>query len=428
MQTYVVSPGDTLYRIAHIYETNIDALTDANELEEPDNLVVGQALVIPIIGQFYFVQTGDTLATISRMFDISQEELAEVNDLSMDQELTMGLKIYIPDRPKPPITSNAYIQPGGDTVSDTLINSATKSAPFLTYLSPFSYIVNRDGTLQAPPLDDLPAIADVNDTSLMMAVTNMEEDAFSTELGQIILNVQAVQETLLDRIIQTAREIGYSDIHFDFEYLRPEDREAYNTFLRKARDRFHQEGLKLSTALAPKTSTTQEGILYEAHDYEAHGRIADMVVIMTYEWGYGGGPAQAVSPLNRVREVIEFALSVMPADKILLGQNLYGYDWTLPFEEGSQATALSPKRAIALARRENVAIEYDTTAQAPFFMYDDADGNEHEVWFEDARSIQAKFDLIKELELLGISYWKLGLAFPQNWLLLGDNFNITKLR
>lgn len=50
----------------------------------------------------------------------------------------------------------------------------------------------------------------------------------------------------------------------------------------------------------------------------------------------------------------------------------------------------------------------------------------HEVWFEDARSIQAKFDLIKELKLRGMAYWKLGLDFPQNWLLIEDNFKITK--
>ena len=29
--------------------------------------------------------------------------------------------------------------------------------------------------------------------------------------------------------------------------------------------------------------------------------------------------------------------------------------------------------------------------------------------------------LIKELDLRGMSYWKLGLSFPQNWLLITDN-------
>jgi spore germination protein len=116
----------------------------------------------------------------------------------------------------------------------------------------------------------------------------------------------------------------------------------------------------------------------------------------------------------------------MPPNKIMMGQNLYGYDWTLPFVQGSVAKAVSPQQAIELAARYKVQIQYDTKAQAPFFKYTAADGKQHEVWFEDARSIQAKFNLIKELNIRGMSYWKLGLAFPQNWLLIVENFNVVK--
>ncbi|TCI58149.1 spore gernimation protein, partial [Exiguobacterium sp. SH3S2] len=145
-----------------------------------------------------------------------------------------------------------------------------------------------------------------------------------------------------------------------------------------------------------------------------------------YEWGYSGGPAQAVSPIGPVREVLEYAVSEMPSSQIMMGQNLYGYDWTLPFVQGTTARALSPQQAIELAAENNVPIRYNTKSQAPLFNYTDTDGKRHEVWFEDARSIQAKFDLMKELNLRGMSYWKLGLSFPQNWLLITDNFNVTK--
>ena len=62
----------------------------------------------------------------------------------------------------------------------------------------------------------------------------------------------------------------------------------------------------------------------------------------------------------------------------------------------------------------------------PFSINRDASQKQHVVWFEDARSIQAKFDLLKELSLRGVSYWKLGWDFPQNWLLLEDRFQIIK--
>jgi spore germination protein len=211
------------------------------------------------------------------------------------------------------------------------------------------------------------------------------------------------------------------------EFLRPVDREAYNLFLRKAANLIHQQGFLISTALAPKTSAGQIGKWYEAHDYKAHGEIVDFVVIMTYEWGYSGGPAQPVSPIGPVRKVLEYALTEMPGNKIMMGQNLYGYDWTLPYVPGGKyARAVSPQTAIDLARRYKAAILYDYTAQAPFYNYVDEEGQSHTVWFEDARSIQAKFNLLKELGLRGISYWKLGLSFPQNWLLIEDNFDVVK--
>ncbi|WP_079710034.1 glycoside hydrolase family 18 protein [Paraliobacillus ryukyuensis] len=427
MQIHVVQTGDSLYSIANTYGTTYQALVDANELDNPNQLVVGQSLVIPIIGQFYYVQPGDTLYSIAQSFGLDYQRLATINNIDPNGALSVGLRLYIPQLPQPTIESNAYIEPLGGSVSETLVNAAKKAAPYLTYLAPFNYRVNRDGTLIPPPLDDFATIAANNGATLMLVVTNLEEGAFSAELGNLIVTDETVQNTLLDNIIQTAKTGGFRDVHFDFEYLPVTARESYNNFLRKAKNRLAQENLLMSTALAPKTSSEQKGEWYEAHDYAAHGEIADFVVLMTYEWGYSGGPPLAVSPLDKVREVVEYALTEMPASKIMLGQNLYGYDWTLPYEPGGEyARAVSPQQAIILARDNNVAIEYDQQAQAPYFFYTDADGNNHEVWFEDARSIQAKFDLIKELNLRGISYWKLGLAFPQNWLLLEDNFTIKK--
>ena len=92
----------------------------------------------------------------------------------------------------------------------------------------------------------------------------------------------------------------------------------------------------MSTALAPKTSDSERGPWTAAHDYRAHGEIVDFVLLMTYEWGYSAGPPMAVSPLPEVEAVVKYAVSEIPASKIMLGQNLYGYDWTLPFVQGDR--------------------------------------------------------------------------------------------
>ncbi|TDL30319.1 LysM peptidoglycan-binding domain-containing protein [Jeotgalibacillus sp. S-D1] len=425
MQIHVVQQGQTLFTIGSIYSTAPQTIADANQLPNPDRLVQGQALVIPIVGRYYFVQPGDSLYSISQQFGIPFQELARINAISPQQPLAVGWRLYIPPAAKVPAEFNAYVEPFGNEVTDVLQERTKEAAPYLTYLAPFSFEVKRDGSLEAPPLDPFLDIAKANMNILMMVITNLEEGGFNDELGRIILNDIAVQDKMLDNIVRLAKQYGFRDIHFDFEYLRPADREAYVTFLKKAKQRFAQEGWLLSAALAPKTSANQVGKWYEAHDYKAIGEVVDFVVIMTYEWGYSGGPAQAVSPIGPVRKVLEYALTEMPADKIMMGQNLYGYDWTLPFKEGTQAKAISPQQAIEIAATQGVPIQYDEKAQAPFIEYR-TNGTDHIIWFEDARSIQAKFDLMRELKLRGMSYWKLGLPFPQNWLLISDQFDVVK--
>jgi spore germination protein len=232
---------------------------------------------------------------------------------------------------------------------------------------------------------------------------------------------------LLDNIIQIMQEKGYVGLNIDFEYIYQQDKENYNEFLRRVVSRLHPLGYSVSTAVAPKYYREQKGLLYEAHDYAAHGEIVDFVVIMTYEWGWSGGPPMAVAPISEVRKVIQYALTEIPNDKIMMGMPLYGYDWTLPYVKGGAwARTLSPQAAVQRAAQYGAAIQFDEKAQSPFYKYHDEQGKEHIVWFEDARSVQAKYDLVNELNLRGVSYWVLGNPFPQNWLVLADNFRIQK--
>ncbi|KMY55304.1 spore gernimation protein [Bacillus sp. FJAT-27231] len=426
MQIHVVRQGQNLYRIAQRYGTSVQSIAQANELPDPSKLVVGQTLVIPITGRYHWVQQGQSLSEIAGLYGTTVSELARVNNISPSAPLQVGQRLYIPPGPKPAADALLYVEPRA-SVSEAMIREVRNRVGSLTYLAIFSYQVNRNGSLTAPPIDTIPAIARAARVTNVMVVTNLEEYAFSADLAHAIFTNEAAQNQLFGNIIQVANTVGYRDIHFDFEIMNPEDRELYTAFLRRARDRIHAAGLMISAALAPKASDVKTGI-YGAHDYAAIGGIVDFVALMTYEWGFTYSTPQAVSPIGPVRNVVRYAVSVIPRNKILLGQNLYGYDWTAPYPPagGPPARAVSPQQAIAIALRENADIQYDNEAQAPFFRYIDDAGRQHEVWFEDARSIQAKFDLIKQFRLRGIMYWKLGLAFPQNWLLLQDNFTIAK--
>jgi len=186
-------------------------------------------------------------------------------------------------------------------------------------------------------------------------------------------------------------------------------------------------GYEVIAALAPKISDTQRGLLYEGHNYQAIGDNADAVLLMTYEWGYTYGPPMAVAPIRNVRQVVEYALGIIPADKIFLGIPNYGYDWTLPYVKGeSRARLISNVEAVKIAAENGVAIQFDEVSQSPWFKYTDGSGNEHEVWFEDVRSIQQKFIFIDEKGLRGAGYWNFMRLFQQNFSLLEYMFDVRQ--
>jgi len=133
----------------------------------------------------------------------------------------------------------------------------------------------------------------------------------------------------------------------------------------------------------------------------------------------------AVAPLPNVRAVLDYAVTEIPSYKIFLGIPNYGYDWPLPFQQGvTKAESISNQRAIELAVQYNIAILYDETAQSPHFNYTGPDGTVHEVWFEDARSLDAKYRLIAEYGLQGMGFWNIMRPFSQTWVLLASLYGI----
>lgn len=148
---------------------------------------------------------------------------------------------------------------------------------------------------------------------------------------------------------------------------------------------------------------------------------------MTYEWGYALSAPMAVAPINKVEQVVRFAVSQVPPDKLFMGIPNYGYDWTLPYVQGqSRARSLGSVQAVEQAIQVGAPIRYDATAQSPHYNYW-RDRAEHEVWFEDARSVRAKLALAGEYQLAGVSIWNIMRYFPQLWLVLNSLYDIEKL-
>lgn len=423
MVIHVVQPGEDLYSIANQYGVPYSQVQNDNQLPDPSRLAVGQTLVIRFPLHVHTVQPGQTLRAIAQQYGSSLRQLQRNNPiLGGGTTIYPGQTLVISYRQQPEgtLSVNGYAYP---FIDQALLQS---TLPFLSYLTPFTYGITADGNLV--DLNDrelIAAAARSGVAALMHLSTLTEEGGFSNELASLVLNSAEIQNRLIRNIVTIIRQKGYRGLDVDFEFIFSRDAGPYAAFIRNLTQELNPLGIPVIVALAPKTSATQPGLLYEGHDYAALGAAANQVLLMTYEWGYAYSMPMAVAPLPNVRSVIEYALSEIPAEKIWLGIPNYGYDWTLPYVQGqTRAVSISNRYAVQLALRYNAEIQFDERDQTPWFQYTDEQGTTHEVWFEDARSIRAKLALIPEYGLYGAGYWNLMRPFPQNWVLLSSLYNI----
>lgn len=378
MTIHVVTAGETVFSIANQYGVSAEGIEAINQLQYPYTLVIGQALLI---------NTGEVME---------------------DKR-----SIYV----------NGYAYP---FISRWVLNA---TLPYLSYLSVFSYGFTTEGDLIYPMLDDSFMISAAYEHSAtpVLTLTPLGPDGrFSNALIHALVNNDEVISNLINQLKLVMNEKGFGAVDVDFEYILAEDRDLFTAFVRKLVDELNPLGYQVFVALAPKTSANQPGLLYEGKDYRALGEIANAVLLMTYEWGYTYGPPMAVAPVNMVRRVVEYAITEIPVEKINLGIPNYGYDWTLPYVRGSsKATTIGNVEAVQIALQNNAVIEFDELAQTPYFYYT-RNGLEHVVWFEDVRSLSAKFDLIDEFGLRGAGYWTVMQWFRANWELLDSRFSIVK--
>lgn len=370
----------------------------------------------------YIVRPGDSLQSVAAKFGADAKELALINQLSDKERLTAGQALIVAgeNRHFEKIEVNAHVLP------NVSICRLRKNLPVFTYLCPFAWNIDMQGGLI--PIEDRAIINEAYDTGTVpvLCVSNVNAGAYSGDIVHAVLSSESAENHLIDNIFSAMRQRGYRGLNISMAYIHPCDRAPFGRFIERLSNLLHEKAYSFSCMAAPKCSDTENDPLSGAYDYALMGRCCDRVILMTYEWGYTYSPPMAVSPVNKIRPVLEYALSRMPGSKILLGMSDYGYDWSLPWTQGREAKLISSSAAQSLAVSAGAHIAYDEAAAAPYFRYKDPAGIRHELHFEDARSIIARMGLVKEYGLAGISCWTADYIFGQMRELLRSDYSIEK--
>lgn len=428
MIIHAVKSGETVASIAENYGVPATRIISDNFLTNADKLAVGQTLVILFPKITYTIKKGDTLAGIAELFGQDIMTIWQNNPLLDGQtNIIPGqvLNILYPEKKAGRVVSSGF------AYTDTDESVLRRTLPYLTRISIFTYGISNSGQLiEADDSKILELAREYKAQPVMVISSRTEDGKFNSENFKKILKSDTLTSEYIASVTKTAKAKSYSGVEADFEYLGEEYASIYSDFINSLRNSLDENGIFLTVDLAPKTSESMKGSLYEGLDYSELGEDTDFSFLMTYEWGYKYSEPMAISPENKVKDVVEYAVSAIDSDKILLGIPNYGYVWKLPYIEGeSAAVSVSNTEAVQLATDFGAEIKYDITAASPYFKFttsQNSDTEEYETWFEDARTVKAALDIVHDYGLIGFGVWNIRRYFPQLWAVVNSTFDIIK--
>ena len=283
----------------------------------------------------------------------------------------------------------------------------------LTEVSPIWATLRADGTLEKTTFTSAvreqlqrPGIR------VLPTVQNYADEAWQGDLVAELVDDPDWVEDHVDELVDAAVENGWDGIDIDYEALPPEAGEKFTNFLTDLAEALHAQELILSVAVPARASNEETWTL--AYSYERLGQIADQVRVMAYDHAWSGSLPGPVAPLPWVEDVVTYSAERIPRDKLMLGVATYGYDWV-----GSQGTYLTTSGVFELANEMGAVPRWDPTAAASMFDYQ-VEGERHTVWYEDARSLEAKLEVALGEELRGIAFWQIGGEDPGVWGVVAD--------
>lgn len=421
MSVHVVQYGESLWLIANQYQVSVSAIVEVNGLPSADAIIPGLALYIPdeavVRIRPYLVKAGNTIGQLANRFNTTIDAILQANPRIDPYQLYIGQRLLIPTSVKPSIETLGFIIPYSPQSTLPILRTLSNS---LTYVAVVSYSFTTQGYAYVL-LDDTEVVQESNRLGVtpLLMIRNFTFEGFDAELAGNVLANPVYRRNLIDSLLRFVNEKEYGGVSLDFEFIPPARRREFTTFLNDLKAALGTRILHVNVHAKIEDLPTNR--IVGAYDYQAIGDIADVVAVMTIDYGYPGGPPESVAPLWWMYQVVRYATSLIDSRKIQIAFPLYGYDWRV---RDNSTTALSVTGAQNRAISAKTVIQFDQAAASPWYRYWRG-MEEHIVWFEDIRSFQEKYNLVDQYELLGVTYWHLNLPAPQNWVYLYNYFNVT---
>ncbi|EJO5346780.1 fibronectin type III domain-containing protein [Clostridium botulinum] len=303
-----------------------------------------------------------------------------------------------------------YYYPRDSSSYNSIVNNSTIINEIATATYTTDALGNITGLI---PVDQI-NYANSNKMNTFAMITNN----FDGNIAKTLLESPTNRQNLINNILIQLKANSYKGVNVDIEGIFYYDRSYYTAFMKELYNTLNPEGFVVTASVPAKTYDSPMNSWSGAFDYAAIANYVDEIVLMTYDEHYPGGTPGPVASISWVENVVNYAVTVIPKEKILLGTAAYGYDWS---SNGTKAYSIN--QIYNLASTYGAEIQWDSLSKCPYFKYTDENGVQHEVWFENATSLNYKLDLVNNSDIAGIGIWRLGLENTDYWTSIKTKFN-----
>lgn len=292
-------------------------------------------------------------------------------------------------------------------------------------LGPQVYTVDSLGIVFGSLDPRVKRLANEHDVKLMPLVVN---EGFNQPALRRLLSDTAARNRAIQSFVRLCRDEGYWGIQFDIENVNIEDRDRFTSWYTDAANALHDAGCTISLAVVHRLSdeagpTALHRFLHDswraAHDLTALARVGDFISFMTYDQHTRRTPPGPVSGLTWMRAAIDYALQYVPPEKLSAGIPTYGRHWRTQSDPGPDRVRAGMEGinwawGSALVERSGAAMQWDSVDQVPYAHFSNG-GVWEWVFLENARSFEAKLDLVRQKKLRGFSAWVIGGEDERIW-------------
>jgi spore germination protein YaaH len=274
------------------------------------------------------------------------------------------------------------------------------------------YTADANGNVRGKtPEADL-AFAQSKGLPTYATVSNYAGHDFNAGIAHSIITSQDHTRQFIVQMLGKLAEGHYRGINVDFESVQPQDRAALSDFLATIGRAMKAAGYLTIVSVPAEGKDDPSNSWSGAFDYNAIGAAVDTVQLMTYDENGPWGAPGPVAGLDWVEACVTYAVSVIPPGKISLGVPAFGYDWDLT--DKSKDSQFNWDQVPTLLSRTGTVEQWDADSSSPFVTYESG-GRQHIVWFENARSLGLKAQLVAKYHLGGLSVWALGQEDDAFW-------------